>query len=89
LTYEYGLFGIDVVFTIDNIDTPYLNYRLLPKQTINRDFISDMVAHEKDLSLFLAKYYDTSFSLRYTNLDKVCLIKELASVKEEIEEETA
>ena len=46
-----------------------------------------MFAHEKDLSLFLAKYYDTSFSLRYTNLDKVCLVKELTLVKQEIDEE--
>ena len=42
-----------------------------------------MTEHEKLLSKFLSAFYDTSFTLRYTNIGKVCTVKELPLPMEE------
>ena len=81
--YEDGKFGVDVIVTINEKEEPFLDYKMLLKPCMSNEFIKEMTEHEKALAKFLSAYYDTSFTKRYTNVGKVCTIKELDLIREE------
>lgn len=84
MNYEGGNFGIDAVMTIVAKEEPRLDQTLIPKVTINQAFLQEKAECEQDLTDFLSAFYQTSFTQRYVNYDKVCIIKELAVRKETI-----
>lgn len=66
----------DIVFTLLSKNTPFFQEKT-SEHFLNVDFLTIMNFQENEMAFFLSYYYKESPSLRYTNMDKVCRIKEI------------
>jgi len=69
----------DLLFRIVNYDgTPYeLPQDSMNKQSIEEAFLEAMKEREREAKDFMQTYYNHTAQLLYSNLDRVCGIKEL------------
>jgi len=77
MTYENEKFGSDTIFVVTHQGSPYLYTQNEETFNINKDFIDLMRTKEKEMAHFLLTYYNYPISQTYSNLHKICKIKEL------------
>jgi len=82
MNYEINTFGMDIVSAILEVDEPKLNNELKISEQLNPEFVENMVSKETEAFDFLSQFYNYSLCPKYTNLHKVCTIREL-KVEEE------
>jgi len=78
-SYENNRFESDLAFhIINNEETPYYLPDSVSNQAINESFIREMRQREEEVKNFMQTYYSHSATLlTYSNLDKICRIKEI------------
>jgi len=78
-SYENNRFESDLAFhIINNEETPYYLPDSVSNQAINESFIREMRQREEEVKSFMQTYYSHSAALlTYSNLDKICRIKEI------------
>lgn len=82
MSYEKGVPGFVFVGAIVARQKPSMT---IPKPlygiNINPEFVDFMVKREKEQSQFLWEYYDLKTEQKYTNLHKVCKVKEIKEIE--------
>jgi hypothetical protein len=78
MNYENNSFGIDMIISIVAKGEPFMVQHESKEDEINSEFLLNMTEKEKESEYFLNSYYSTSFIWEYTNLSRICKIKELA-----------
>jgi len=86
MNYEINTFGLDVVITVSQPEEPDFIKDPIILEKLNPEFVSNMVTREVEADMFLSQYYNFSLRHTYTNLDKVCTIKELQVIEEEYDD---
>lgn len=79
MNYEANTFGMDIVWSILSKEEPYLTQEKNLLDKINECFIQEMAVRENEADHFLSVFYNQSIQKRYTNINKICTIKELNS----------
>jgi len=87
MNYENNSFGIDMIISIVAKGEPFMDQHESKEDEISSEFILNMTEKEKESEYFLNSYYSTSFLWEYTNLSRICKIKELAQDYENDEED--
>lgn len=77
MNYETNTFGMDVIIAIVSKDEPYLPKQENLTDKLNESFIREMIARESEAEYLLSAFYNETIQKRYTNMDKVCQIKEI------------
>jgi len=77
MTYEQEKFGSDTIFVVTDQGSPYLYTQIDKSLHLNKDFVDLMRTKEKEMAHFLLTYYNYPISQTYSNLNKICKIKEL------------
>jgi len=77
MNYENNSFGIDIVIAILDKGDPYLDGVKSLEQQINGVFIQSMETKEDEIQYFLSSYYNISIAPHYSNLDKICKVREV------------
>ena len=77
MNYETNTFGMDIVWSILSKEDPYLTQETNLFDKINEGFIQEMAGRENEADYFLSVFYNQSIQKRYTNINKICTIKEL------------
>ena len=85
MNYEVNALGMDLLFAICSTDEPYLYKKPEEITEVNSDFVNKMKSQEKEVVEFLSKYYDQAPQQKYSNLEKICKIKEIPSDPENTE----
>lgn len=77
MTHENNEYGSFTFFVITDQGPPYLKPQEEQPLQINEEFMDIMLTREREAIDFLSTYYEHSGSLLYTNLHRVCRVKEL------------
>jgi len=77
MNYENNSFGLDILIVILAKGEPYKDNTEGFGDELGEDFLQLMTAKEKETEYFLSTYYNMSIFQQYTNLDKICQVKEL------------
>jgi len=86
MNYENNSFGIDIVMAILDKGEPYLDFMKALELQMNDEFIEEMGKKEEEKQYFLSSYYNTSYSQQYSNMDKICKIREMSICDEDDED---
>lgn len=77
-TFEKGVPGYSIFLVLVARQKPSLNCYNSLETKLNSDFVELMSQKEKEMEDFLNKYYDEEpIEKTYTNINKVCKIKEI------------
>jgi hypothetical protein len=77
MNYETNTFGMDVIMAILDKNEPYLHEQGSLKDKMNESFIKEMIARESEAEYMLSTFYNESVQKKYTDMDRVCHIKEV------------
>jgi len=80
-SYHHESFEITRVIAITEKGTPFLEGITPSPALISPDFWESQVQKEHDLQYFLGNFYDKAPAMRYTNINKICRIRELKKTK--------
>lgn len=84
--YENGIPGFVFIGAVAGGKKPSLQApRLIEGLRTNKEFIETMKGREKEKAEFLEKYYALKTEQKYTNLDKVCRIREIEADEAKME----
>ena len=86
MNYEDGKCGSDTLFTFKDLELSTLLSKTNFGFKMNQDFVDSMILKEKEMEDFLINYYDYSIIPLYSNLDKICTLRE---VREVLKDESA
>jgi hypothetical protein len=70
-------FGMDVLMTLVSQDEPFLTGVKEFNNELNKNFVNQMIIYENNLSQFLENFYGQPPQKYYTNIDLICLLKEI------------
>ena len=79
MNYETNTFGMDVIIAVVSKNEPYLPKQENLTAKLNESFIREMVVRETEAEYLLSTFYKETLQKKYTNMDKVCQIKEISS----------
>jgi len=82
-SYEKGLLTFHVFWTMTARQRPYLDLTKSVEEKMSIEFIRLMSNKEQEMAQFMSNYYDMIPEQRFTNMDRICLIKELRDLKEQ------
>lgn len=77
MNYETNTFGMDIVMAIIVANEPYLPKQINLGEEMSENFMREMIARESEAEYLLSSYYDEPIQKQYTNIDKICQIKEI------------
>jgi len=81
-SFEKELLGFNIFATIVAKQKPFIDVSMHADHQVNKDFVRLMSNKEEEMTNFLSLYYNKAPELIYTNLDKVCKIKEISDPEE-------
>jgi len=81
-SFEKEMLCFNIFATIVAKQKPFIDVSMHAGHQVNKDFVRLMSNKEEEMSNFLSLYYNKAPELIYTNLDKVCKIKELSDPEE-------
>jgi len=76
-SYDKGVLNFHVFITIVARQRPFIDSANFGDIKVSSDFVKAMSSKELEMTNFLSTYYGQTLEQRYTNLDKICKIKEL------------
>jgi len=77
MNYETNTFGMDIIMAIVEKGEPVLGSNIIKSSSIDQSFRQMMSVYEKEASSFLSTFYNHYIQCYYTNLDKICTLKQL------------
>ncbi len=83
MNYEINTFGMDIVSAIIEADEPQFIKGHSMFEQLSPEFVENMVSKETEAFDFLAQFYNYSLCPKYTNLHKVCTIRELKVIEDD------
>lgn len=85
MNYEDTVFGLDIVLAITGVGEPYLLPKQMLKQDLNINFVDLRSAQERECSYFATTFYEESVNQCYTNIYKICTIREIENGTDKIQ----
>jgi len=82
-SYEKGVLSFHIFGTIIARQRPYLDLTKSIEDKMSVEFIRLMSNKEQEMAQFMTEYYDMVPEQRFTNLDRICLIKEVRDLREQ------
>lgn len=83
MNYENNTFGFDAIIAILGKGEPFFDFTLSRDQQLNENFLEAMTIKEKETHHFLCSFYNISATQQYTNITKICKVRELTQYDEE------
>lgn len=82
-SYEKGILNFHVFATVIARQRPYLDLTKSVEDKMSTEFVRIMSNKEQEMAQFMSKYYDIVPEQRFTNIDRICLIKEIRDLREQ------
>jgi len=77
MNYQNNTYGTDLLLAITSLGEPYLDQKKHFQSELSESFIQTKINQEMEAQYLMSEYYDTNITSYYSNLYRVCTLREL------------